>query len=548
VLGGNSLRAIILTSKIHKTFHIKVPLTEIFRSPSIRELAAYIKKSKKDIHKEIKSVEKKEFYPQSSAQKRLFFLDRLETIGISYNMPRVYKVESKIDKAHCERTFNALIARHEVLRTSFHMINQQAVQKIHEPGEIKFAIECCDLSADEEKQETGDRRQTTDDRRQTTENKEQEIGGKTDTHPLLSDVIRQRQMSSGFIRPFDLSRAPLVRAGIVLLPGKENLFLFDIHHIIGDGNSMGILVEDFVRLYEGKELPALKIQYKEFSTWQNNLFETGKIKEQEDYWLGLYGDMQEIPRLKLPTDYPPANTFSFEGDSYEFTLGIDNSASLRTMAARFGTTIFMNLMAGLNVLLYKYTGQRDMIVGTGIMGRPHTDLEKIIGMFINSLPIRNYPEPGKTFLEFLEEVKKNALQAFENQDLQFETLVDKLKIERDVSKNPLFNILLMVQNYVRKEVESENLEFIPYRSPHSTSKFDLTILAYEGDNEIAFALEYSTNLFKRSAIEQMAAHYIEILKQAMENPHSKLKDFHITHQLETVKVEKIQEYENDFDF
>ncbi|MCP5051130.1 MAG: hypothetical protein GY940_28455, partial [bacterium] len=199
-------------------------------------------------------------------------------------------------------------------------------------------------------------------------------------------------------------------------------WLVDMHHIITDGTSLMILREDFPALYSGEMLPEINIRYKDFSQWQNRLFETGFIKTQEDYWLGLYSG--EIPRLELLADCKRPEIFTFAGDRYSFMLEREDALQFNTLGARNGATLYMNILAALNTLFHKYTGQEDIIVGSIVAGRPHADLHRIIGVFTNTLAMRNYPGQYKTYENFLKEVKDESLKAFENQDVPFEDLVD----------------------------------------------------------------------------------------------------------------------------
>ncbi len=216
------------------------------------------------------------------------------------------------------------------------------------------------------------------------------------------------------------------------------MLLFDMHHIIGDGTSMGILISDMAQFYQDEELLPLRVQYKDFSVWQNNLFESGRIKKQEEYWLDLFGN--EIPKLNFPTDFPRPGVQNFAGNRYEFILDKEETKKLSKISFENNSTLYMNLLSALNILLLKYTGQTDIIIGTAIAGRHHSDLTNIIGMFVNTLAMRNFPKGNKSYTEFLKEVNNNSIAAFENQDVQFEDLVDKLNLERDPSRNPLFDI------------------------------------------------------------------------------------------------------------
>jgi amino acid adenylation domain-containing protein len=473
LLGGHSLRATMLVSRIRKVFNIEFKLAEVFETPTVKGIADYVRAGEISAFEGITPVEKREYYPQSSAQKRLFFLDRFEDVGTSYNMPLVLEVAGEIDKDRVKHAFRVLIRRHETLRTSFHMIDNEPVQKIH--PDVVFEIERLDIEH--------------------------------------------------FIRPFDLSRPPLLRVGLVEIARQKYLFLFDMHHIISDGTSTEVLQDEFLQVYAGEALPQLKIQYRDFSSWQNNLFKTGEIKEQEDYWRQLYSDSSELPVLNLPTDYPRPAVFDFKGDHYHFSLGMEESRGLKAFSGRNGVTVFMSLLTAFNVLLHKYTDQSDIIVGCGIAGRRHADLQQVIGLFVNMLALRNAPFADKTYLEFLGEVKNTSIKAFENQDLQFEELVDKLELPRDASRNPLFDVAIVNQNFEQAQQEIKGLTVSPYeRSGSQTAKFDLILFAQETEDNVHFNLEYYTSIFNRETIRRMTIHFINIIRQVNRDPAVRLSE------------------------
>jgi amino acid adenylation domain-containing protein len=458
----------------------------------------------KNQYSSIPLAEKREYYPQSSAQKRLFFLAHLEEVHTSYNIPGVLKTGRKLDIKQLKNALTELIQQHEALRTSFHLLDNQPIQRIHEKADIE--IEYYDL------QVTG-----AGERGRWEENKE-------------SREQRAKKCIKSFIRPFDLSKAPLLRVGLAKLSNEEHLFLFDRHHIISDGSSKVILTDNFIRLFEGEKLPPLKIHYKDFSMWQNKLFETGKIKEQEEYWLNLYspGTNDEIPRLNMPTDYPRPAVFQFEGETYSFRMKPGDVKRFNRLAAACGATLFMNLLAVFNILFYKYTGQEDIIVGSMIAGRPHTDLQQVIGMFVNTLAMRNYPIGEKTYLEFLKEVKQTCIKAYENQDVQFEDLVDKLNLKRDPSRNPLFDITLVVQNFESPRNQGKShISFSQYEYEKTISQFDLSIGVYEMGEEIAFRMEYCTKLFKPGTILRLRNHFENITREVCDKPGIRLLDIDI---------------------
>jgi amino acid adenylation domain-containing protein len=492
-LGGHSLKATALISKIHREFNVKVPLAEIFKNPRINQLAKYLHRAGESFYETILPAEKKDYYPQSSAQKRLFFLDRFEGIEVTYNMPRVFILREKVEKKSFERAIKALIARHEALRTSVALIEGEPVQRVHQT--VNFTIE-------------------------------EMPGDKKNIEEIIND----------FIRPFDLTKVPLFRVGLAQFSQEESLLLFDLHHIICDGTSMEVLSHDFSKFYNSEEPAPLKIQYKDFSSWQNNLFITGEIEVQRKYWLALYSNKHEIPRIDLPSDYSRPTIFSFEGDDYDCQLTGEVASRFKKIGSRDNVTLFMNLLAVFNVLLFKYTGQQDVIIGCDIAGRRHADLEQIMGMFVNELAMRNYPEEKKSYIEFLKEVKENSIRAFENQDYQFEELVDQLDLERDPSRNPLFDVEFVLQNVGNPTAKIENAAMAPLGFKNKTAKFDLALDAVDMGESIGFQFQYCRTLFKRKTIEVMAAHFLKIIREVSRDPGVLLSDINMMGQKEQQQI------------
>ncbi|MGE5339904.1 MAG: amino acid adenylation domain-containing protein [Candidatus Omnitrophota bacterium] len=454
---------------------------------------------------EIERVESKEYYPVSSAQKRLYFLQQMDIRSSAYNLPQILSLGKDVDPDRLKSVLNELIRRHEGLRTSFEMIDDVPVQRIHDT--VEFETECYDLNTE-------------------------------DTNGEITNVFGSTFFQKGgppealfqsFIRAFDLSKAPLLRSVLIKMPDGNYVWILDIHHIVSDGTSLVVLNEEFATLYKGQQLPPLGIRYRDFSEWQNRLFDNEKTKYIEDYWLNLYRG--EIPRLNMPIDYPRPGVFTFQGNRCFFELEEKIATQFKALAARFGGTLYMNILAALNVIYYKYTGQTDIIIGTGVAGRPHADLQRIIGMFINALAARNYPEGHKTYESFLEEVIRNSITAFENQEMQFETLVEKLKLERDPSRNPLFDVMLTVQNFVLNN-QTNVADDIPvlktrYKVVKTTTKFDMSFAVMEKGKGILISLEYYTAIYKPETIERLITHLIRLIEEVVSNPSVKLDDIDI---------------------
>ncbi|HLP62596.1 MAG TPA: amino acid adenylation domain-containing protein, partial [Candidatus Deferrimicrobium sp.] len=500
-LGGHSLRATVLASRIHKELDVVLPLAELFKTPTIRGLADYIMTRSKDIYESIMPVEKREYYVLSFAQKRMYILQQIELNSTAYNMPQIIPLPGEVDNERIKEAFSRLIKRHDSLRTSFHMIDEQPMQRIHE--KVDLEIEYYNLS--------------------------------TNYKDETSNEIHH------FVRTFDLTQAPLLRVGFVKTTGGKQYLLVDMHHIISDGISHQVLREDFTALYEGKELPILWLQYKDFSQWQNEKKEKERFTYQEEYWLKEFAG--ELPVLDLPADYPRPLMQSFEGNSLVFEIPVADTQGLKTMAQQEGATLFMVLAAVLNILLAKLSGHEDIIIGVPVAGRRHVDLEKIIGMFVNTLALRNYPSGEKSFPGFLNELKNRTLDAFENQDYQFEDLVEKVVTNRDMSRNPLFDVMFMVENINRIQNESlaeplsnqeEDGDMI------KIAKFDLEINAWEAGPILNVMFNYCTKLFKKETVERFGIYFKKIAATFAQGPDIKIGD------IEIISAEERKQILNDF--
>ncbi|MFC2155991.1 amino acid adenylation domain-containing protein, partial [Acidobacteriota bacterium] len=489
-IGGHSLKAIVLISIIHKELDVKLKLTEIFKMQTIRELAAYIEGGVKERFLSIKAVPKKDYYSLSSAQRRLYLLLQMEMESTGYNMPAVMQLSGKADKEKLTGTFKKLILRHESLRTGFTVIDERPVQKIHPPEEIQFEIEY--FSKVEVKRAVPE---------------EQEGRGESWVRPPLCsyDEIIDR-----FVRLFNLSAPPLMRAGLIKEEEQSYILMVDMHHIISDGTSMGVFIKDFMSVYSGKELPSLKIQYKDFTKWQNSDEQKNSLRQQEAFWQEKFSG--GIPVLDLPTDYPRPAVQSFAGRTVFFKIDPEATTSLNRVALEQGATLYMVLLSIYNILLSKLSGQDDVIVGAPNAGRRHADLQNIIGMFINTLSMRNFPAGEKTFRDFLQEVKTGTLEAFENQEYQFEDLIEKVQVKRDLSRNPLFDVMFTLQNMEVVDIEILDLKLSSYKYENPTAKFDMTLQVFEVGKHLSCSLEYCTALFKEETILRFIGYFKNIVE------------------------------------
>jgi amino acid adenylation domain-containing protein len=493
-LGGHSLKATILMSRIHKELNVKVPLAEIFKTPSIRRLAEFIKGAVEHKFLPIKKAEKKEYYILSSAQKRLYILQQMDVDSTAYNMPAIMTLKGDFQRKKFEEIPGKLIERHESLRTSFIMISieNKPVQRIHE--EVEFPIHHWEVGAP----------------------------GK-----LVDDRDKEiKAIVENFTRPFDLSKAPLLRIGLIKITREKYLFLFDMHHIITDGISQDILTGEFLALHSGKNLPPPGLQYKDFAEWQNSKEQRKHIKQQEGYWTALFPD--EPPVLNLPTDYKRPAMQNFEGDSVNSVLNEEETGNLKKLAAKQGVTLFMTILSIYAILLSKLSGQEDIIVGTPTAGRRHADFGQIIGMFVNTLALRNYPSANKTFKEFLQEVKESTIAAHENQEYPFEDLVEKITVNRDTSRNPVFDVMFnLLDREERFKGTADHNEENIYKKIKEASKFDMNLRVIDRGEKLTFNFEYCTKLFKRDTIERIIGYFKKILSSVLLNPDKKISGIEI---------------------
>ncbi|WP_327195511.1 non-ribosomal peptide synthase/polyketide synthase [Paenibacillus alvei] len=481
-LGGHSLRATTLVSKMHKELGIEFPLRDVFRYSTVEEMAAAMERLEIGSFTAIPAGEPSEYYPLSSAQKRLYILNQLEGGELSYNIPGAMLLEGELDRQRFAEAFCGLVARHETLRTGFEMVKGEAVQRIYE--EAAFQVEYVQISGEQ-----------------------------------AEETVRQ------FVRPFDLAKPPLLRVGLAELAPDRHILMFDTHHIVSDGVSMDVLIEEFVRLYSGEPLEPLRIQYKDYAVWQQSDEQKAQLAKQEAYWLDMFRG--ELPVLELPTDYPRPAMQSYEGRTLQLFMNREKSEGLKRLAAENGATLYMVLLAGYTILLHKYTRQEDVVVGTPIAGRNHSDVQPLIGMFVNTLAIRSYPAAGKTFLDYLKEIKETTLGAFEHQNYPFEELVDKVNVARDLSRNPLFDTMFALQNTENLEIQLPGLHLSTYASEEIVSKFDLSLDVTEIEEGLEYLFEYATALYKTETVEKLAAHYLQLLESILRNPSATIAELGI---------------------
>ncbi|QKN90760.1 surfactin non-ribosomal peptide synthetase SrfAA [Bacillus amyloliquefaciens] len=486
-IGGHSLAGMKLLALIQQTFGVRLTLKDLFTSPTAAGLAKLIAGSERKAAESIMPAAVRETYPVSSPQKRMFVLQQLEGAETSYNMPSVLRLKGKLDAEKLKSVMKQLTERHEAFRTTFDIKDGETVQRIWAEADIDMEY----YEASEEDAE---------------------------------------QIIQSFIRPFRLDQLPLVRTGLVKLAEHDHLLLFDMHHIISDGASVGVLIDELSRLYGGETLEPLRIHYKDYAVWQQTFIESEQYRKQEEHWLRELDG--ELPVLTLPADYSRPAVQTFEGDKLVFSLTEKQTSALRSLAKQTGSTMYMVLLASYSAFLSKLSGQHDIIVGSPVAGRSHADLANVIGVFVNTLALRTYPEADKTFADYLEEVKQTALRAFDAQDYPLEDLLQKVEVQRDTSRNPLFDAVFSMQNANAEDLVMEGIELKHHPFDRKTAKFDLTMTADDTDGGLTFVLEYNTALFKPETAETWKHYWLHLLEAAAENPAAKLSELSLVNETE----------------
>lgn len=489
-LGGDSLKAMNMISKIHKKYSVAITLQKFFEAPTIRGIASILNNDNEIHFTDIHPIQEAEYYQLTPMQRRLFVLDKLEKSNTAYNMTRMMLSEGKLYRERLEESLKLLIERHETLRTSFDFRGDEPVQIIHRFVDFKMDyFEMDDNVSD------------------------------AWIDKKISDIL------ADFTRPFDLSQAPIFRVKLVKVNENKHIILLDMHHIISDGISMNLLERDISYIYNRKKLPDLRIQFKDFVDWQNKRYRTETVRKQEEYWVQRLSE--ELPVLNMPLDFPRPSTQSFDGNSLNFQVDTELLQRLNKLAVQRGATLYMVLLAAYNILLSKYTGQEDIIVGSPLSGRVNEDTENLIGLFINTLLMRNFPLNDMTFKEFLADVKKNSIEAYSNQEYQMDKLLEKIRYNIDLSRNPIFDTMFTLHSADIVSCETSDLKLRSMEIEKMSSRFDFTLDIVEKDGRLDCSLEYCSRLFEMKTMQRFAAHYVNVLKEIVENPNCRLADLNI---------------------
>ena len=494
-LGGDSLTAITLTTKVLSKFNVQLNIKDILSNYTIKDMSDYIAENQtKDISKiKIERIKEQDYYPLSSAQKRIYY--NCKMIGednIVYNMPGGITVDEVLDIEKIKEVYYKIIKRHEILRTILIQQNDEIVQKVCK--EINFNIP-------------------------VYFNQEKEI----------DSIIKN------FSKPFKLENEVLIRVEVHYIDNKKTMLLVDSHHIIMDGMSLNNLIIEFNRLYNGADLKRLPIQYRDYTMWENNYNKSNEILEHERYWVNKFEDC-EFPPLNLPYDYKVSAIRSYEGNTITNVIDEKIFRKIEKYAKKIGMSSYMLFVSTFLILLHRYTGQDEIILGSPVANRNQKETKRMMGVLVNNIVIRSKLNEDETINEFFEKMKEQILSDISNQPYPFDMLIKKLNIKVDNSRNPMFDVMFTYQNKEENTVQLSGKSVNVLELDNNISKFNLSIEVKPKMHTIN--VEYCTKLFKKETIENLFEHYLYMLTDIIENVDAKIKDIDIITPKENKLLEK----------
>ena len=472
-LGGHSLLATRVISRIREGFHVELPLHSLFQNPTVAGLALQVDGAAITAAPPLRALPREQSPRLSFAQERLWFLSRYEAEASWYNVPVALRLRGPLNREALHAGLQEIVARHEVLRTSFPETDGTARQNIASASDLSMPV---------------------------VEMVESE----------MPKFLRQQARL-----PFDLATGPLIRTCLLQLGNQDHVLLIVLHHIVCDGWSLGVMLREFNALYDSfsrgaaSPLPPLPIQYADYSEWQREWLQGEVLERQLDYWRKQLAGHET---LNLPTDRPHSAKLMPAGAMERSRLPGPLLSKLKLLSDQQGVTLFMTLLAGFEILLYRYTGQTDISVGSAIANRSRQELEPLIGFFVNTLVLRTQFTEGSSVAELLQRVRDVSLQAYAHQDIPFERLVEALDPVRELGRTPFFQVLFALQNAPLPTVSWDGLEATASIVETGTAKFDLTLSAREEDGELELSLEYRTELFNAERMKRLLQHYRTLLE------------------------------------
>jgi len=500
-LGGHSLSVTKVLSRIYKELEIELTLKEVFENATIKKLSVLLANKKQSQYKAIKNVPNQDYYELSFSQKSIWMFDQAGKDQAAYNIPAAFYLYGNLDVSALEQAFKMVIDRHESLRTNFVYTNGRPMQKVHE--HIDFSIKRI----------------------------------KNYVHSNEEEFDIAKYFEQELSKPFILEEGPLFSVSLLQTAPDKHLLLFNIHHIISDGWSIMVLVNEITALYNAikagnpNPLVPLKIQYRDYADWLNQFLSGEKALGLKKYWGSkLAGDLSLI---EFPSDYPRTGNSNLNGDTISFELDAALNKRMIDLNTMYGTTAFISFLTIINILMYKYTGKKDLLVGTPLAGRDHADLNDQIGIYVNILPIRNQISADDTFISLLEKVKKTVFETYEHQLYPFDLITQNL--EQTKNKSNLAIIDVLVQSQTMVPIDENNIAEIyvkPYALCNKTSKVDLSFDLSPSKTTSVVSIEYKSNLFTSKSIYNLIDNFNNVLLQTLANVNIKMCNIQIINTLE----------------
>ena len=468
-LGGTSLKLVVLGAKLQKLFSKTIPVAELAKIPTVKLLAERLANSRSETgsYEAIPELPAATDYPAASAQKGMFIIDQMADIGNTYHVVQPIVLAGRLNKERLGIALDKMVERHLGLRTTFAVIDGEVRQTVCSGVRLKKTIKAVDEQA---------------------------------VDKAITD----------FVQKFDLSTAPLLRVALFELAPNKHLLVLDAHHIVMDGVSVVVFVKELMALYENRQLPPLGVNYHDYSDWYNKKLAQGAFAKNATFWQEQLAG--ELPVLNLVTDFPRAANKKYQGGNVFANLDKPVADKLKALAEAHGVSFFALLLTAFNIILARYSGQDDIIVGSPFANRTHPDIDSTIGMFVNSLPLRTYPQRDKCFGDYLQEVNSILLAAGENQIYPFENIVGDLGITRDASRNPVYDVVFayFVEEFL---FESEGLSLQRYNYDAGVAHFDVLLYVMENKQGLSLFLEYDRSLFKAETCQRIVEHYLMLLEK-----------------------------------
>ncbi|WP_019912655.1 hybrid non-ribosomal peptide synthetase/type I polyketide synthase [Paenibacillus sp. HW567] len=471
-LGGDSIMALSILARVQKQWNEHIPMAYFINHPTVAGISSYMEQTMPSVPDRVGPAAIRDYYPLTSVQKRVYFLQKMHPMTTVYNNPGIYQLDSDIDIGLLRQIFQKIWQRHEILRTSFGFAGEEVVQTVQQ--NVAFSIE--------------------------------ELDGREGG---MDEII------AGFIRPFDLEKAPLLRVGYL---SDKRILLIDMHHLVSDEMSYRLLINDFLAFYEGRDLSVLPVQFKDYAVWQSEMKDTPAFASHRQYWLDQFSDGAGETKLQLPLDFKPPLIQSYEGDFIRFDVDAHTSRRFKQMLKTEGVTLNMGLLALYAVVLFKLCQQNMVIIGTPVSGRKHTDLENAIGPFVDTVALKLAMEAQASFAEFLQEVKMRLSSALDHQEYPFEELIGSLDLEQDLSRNPLFETMFSYRDVYDKTYQIGGVREITSLYRHKTAMFTIRFTAWDEGPQIGCEIEYSSTVLTKETMQRFAGFFAHLMQRVLNEP------------------------------